>query len=74
MRYTGRMSMRMDSGSDMSVDARLQALSLAEKAALLSGTRFMETNPVPRLKIPALVMADGPHGLRKQIGGSDNGV
>jgi len=45
-----------------------------EKIALVSGTNFMETNPIPSKGIPALVMSDGPHGLRKQIGGSDNGV
>lgn len=58
----------------MGMEDLLCALTLEEKAALLSGTNFMETNPIPRLGIPGLAMADGPHGLRKQIGGSDNGV
>ena len=45
-----------------------------ERAALLQGTDFMYTSGVPRQSIPRLAMADGPHGLRKQIGGGDNGV
>ena len=45
-----------------------------ERAALLQGTDFMYTHGVPRQGIPRLAMADGPHGLRKQIGGGDNGV
>ena len=56
------------------VEALIAALTHEEKAAMLAGTRFMETVPVPRLGIPRLVMADGPHGLRKQIGVADNGV
>ena len=49
-------------------------LTRKEKSELLQGTDFMYTYGVPRLGIPRLAMADGPHGLRKQIGGGDNGV
>ena len=49
-------------------------LTKKEKSALLQGTDFMYTGGVPRQGIPRLAMADGPHGLRKQIGGGDNGV
>ena len=56
------------------VETLLNSLTLEEKAALVAGTDFMHTNPVPRLKIPSLCMADGPHGLRKQAGEQDNGI
>lgn len=49
-------------------------LTKKEKSALLQGTDFMYTCGAPRQGIPRLAMADGPHGLRKQIGGGDNGV
>ncbi len=52
----------------------LHELTLEEKAALVSGTDFMYTNPVPRLNIPSIRMSDGPHGLRVQAEGGDNGV
>ncbi len=52
----------------------IKQLTAEEKAALVSGTDFMYTNPVPRLGIPSLRMSDGPHGLRVQTEGGDNGV
>lgn len=52
----------------------LRELTTEEKAALVAGTDFMFTNPVPRLNIPQVRMSDGPHGLRVQQQGGDNGV
>ncbi len=53
----------------MEIEKVLSQMTIEEKAALVSGTDFMFTNPIPRLGIPSLNMADGPHGLRKQIKG-----
>mgnify|MGYP004617796517 FL=1 len=52
----------------------LNALTIEEKIALVAGTNFMYTNPVPRLNIPSIRCSDGPHGLRVQSEGGDNGV
>ncbi len=58
----------------MDINALQEQLTVEEKAALVSGTDFMYTNPVPRLDIPSLCTSDGPHGLRKQTGEQDNGI
>lgn len=58
----------------MDIEKLLRELSVEEKVALVSGTDFMFTNPIPKLNIPSLCMADGPHGLRKQTGTQDNGI
>ncbi len=42
-----------------------------EKAGLLSGKNFWYTKSVPRLGLSAVMMTDGPHGLRKQETAAD---
>ena len=42
----------------------LAELTLEEKALLCLGSDFWHTAPVPRLGIPAVLVSDGPHGLR----------
>ncbi|WES63053.1 glycoside hydrolase family 3 C-terminal domain-containing protein [Microbacter sp. GSS18] len=47
-------------------------LTLEEKASLTSGASFWYTKPIERVGIPAIMVTDGPHGLRKQAGSSDH--
>ena len=47
-------------------------LTLEEKASLTSGASFWTTKPVERVGIPAVMLTDGPHGLRKQAEGGDH--
>ena len=58
----------------MDVKKTISEMTLSEKAAIVAGTDFMFTNPIPRLGVPSLRMSDGPHGLRVQIEGGDNGI
>lgn len=50
----------------MDVDYILSQMTLEEKAALCSGGDFWHTKPLERFNVPAVMMCDGPHGLRKQ--------
>lgn len=49
----------------------LSKMSLAEKIALCSGADFWHTKAFSKYDIPALMVADGPHGLRKQEDAAD---
>ena len=42
----------------------ISQMTLEEKAALCTGATPWSTTPVERLGIPALVVSDGPHGVR----------
>ena len=50
----------------MDIKALVSQLTLEEKAGLCSGADFWHTKTVERLGIPATMVSDGPHGLRKQ--------
>lgn len=50
----------------------IDRMTLEEKASLCSGLDNWHTKPVERLGIPSIMMADGPHGLRKQPGIGEN--
>ena len=50
----------------MDIKALISQLTLEEKAGLCSGADFWHTKAVERLGIPASMVRDGPHGLRKQ--------
>lgn len=47
-------------------------MTLEEKAGLCSGKDHWTLKPIARLGLETIMMADGPHGLRKQTGASDN--
>jgi beta-glucosidase len=51
---------------DESIAALLAGLSVPQKAALCLGSDFWHTAPVSELDIEAVMLSDGPHGLRKQ--------
>ncbi|MFJ4224059.1 glycoside hydrolase family 3 C-terminal domain-containing protein [Microbacterium sp. NPDC089695] len=53
-------------------DISASDLTLDEKAALTSGADFWTTKAVDRIGLPSIMMTDGPHGLRKQAGGTDH--
>jgi beta-glucosidase len=49
-------------------------MTLEEKAAYASGRAFWTTEPLDRLDVPSIWLADGPHGLRRTRSPSDLGM
>ncbi|BDZ65293.1 hypothetical protein GCM10025877_22310 [Agromyces mangrovi Wang et al. 2018] len=42
-------------------------MTLVEKASLMSGANFWNTESIDRLGVRSIMLTDGPHGLRKQV-------
>jgi beta-glucosidase len=49
-----------------------EKLNLLEKAVLLTGKTVWETYDLPAHGVRSLWLADGPHGVRKQLGAADH--
>src|SRR4051812_15765151 len=56
----------------MTTHPLIEGLSLEEKASLVSGFAFWNTTGVESAGIPAMVLSDGPHGVRRQEHGADH--
>lgn len=50
----------------------IEQMTLEEKASLMSGKDFWQTEAVERLGIESMFLADGPHGIRKQAKAADH--
>jgi beta-glucosidase len=58
--------------SSINISKLLSEMTLEEKAGLCSGADFWHTKAVERLGLPAVMVSDGPHGLRKQDNSGDH--
>ena len=50
----------------MNVEQMINQMTLEDKVALGSGKDFWHTKEMPQYELDSVMMADGPHGLRKQ--------
>ncbi len=54
------------------IEKIVEQMTLEEKAGLCSGADFWHLKSIERLNIPRIMVADGPHGLRKQDENADH--
>lgn len=50
----------------------IELMTFEEKASLMSGKDFWQTQEIEHLGINSIFLADGPHGIRKQAVGADH--
>lgn len=55
----------------LNIKQLVKEMTLEEKCYLLSGKDFWQTRSVERVGVPNVTLSDGPHGIRKQEGASD---
>lgn len=53
-------------GGIVQADEVLRRMTAAEKIAMCEGGTYWHTRALARLGVPAVMLCDGPHGLRKQ--------
>jgi len=70
--YTLRNFRDHEAMAPIDLPAVLAGLTLEGKAALLGGSDFWHTQGNERAGIPAIMLTDGPHGLRKQAEAADH--
>jgi len=50
----------------------IEKMTLEEKASLMSGKDFWQTQDIKKHEIDSIFLADGPHGIRKQAAAADH--
>ncbi len=64
------MGIRNEQEMKEEVTRLMERMTLEEKISMIHGAQLFCTAPVERLGIPALVMSDGPMGVRQEFGPS----
>jgi Beta-glucosidase-related glycosidases len=54
------------------IEELVSGMTLEEKACMCSGLDFWHLKGIERLRIPSIMVSDGPHGLRKQEKAADH--
>lgn len=58
----------------MNIQKILSQMTLEEKVSMCAGSDAWHTREIERLGVPSLMMADGPHGLRKEKEGDSQPI